>query len=72
MESLVDRIDFPASNQIAYLNTASVCLVYKDAHETTVRWMQDLADGYDIRIEQELLGHKDVRTAMVYAHILHR
>ena len=31
-----------------------------------------LAAGYDIRTVQELLGHKDVRTAMVYAHALRR
>ena len=27
-----------------------------------------LADGYDIRTVQELLGHKDVRTTMIYTH----
>jgi site-specific recombinase XerD len=31
-----------------------------------------LAHGYDIRTVQELLGHKDVRTTMVYTHILNR
>ncbi len=29
-------------------------------------------DGYDIRTVQELLGHKDVRTTMVYSHVLNR
>ncbi len=28
-----------------------------------------LQDGYDIRVVQELLGHKDVRTTMIYLHV---
>jgi len=31
-----------------------------------------LEDGYDIRTVKELLGHKDVRTTMVYTHVLNR
>ena len=30
---------------------------------------QMLANGYDIRTIQELLGHKDIRTTMVYTHV---
>jgi integron integrase len=31
-----------------------------------------LDSGYDIRTVQELLGHKDIRTTMVYTHVLNR
>jgi len=31
-----------------------------------------LEDGYDIRTVQELLGHEEAKTIMVYTHVLKR
>lgn len=31
-----------------------------------------LEKGYDIRTVQELLGHKDVETTMIYTHVLQK
>lgn len=33
---------------------------------------QLIEDGYDIRTVQELLGHADVKTTMIYTHVLNR
>lgn len=37
-----------------------------------VRHQVVIRDGYDIRTVQELLGHKDLNTTMIYTHVLNR
>ena len=31
-----------------------------------------LESGYDIRTVQELLGHKDLNTKMIYTHVMNK
>ena len=45
MGPLVDKDAFPASRRCAYLNTASIALLFSDALSAMESWQRELAEG---------------------------
>jgi integron integrase len=65
-ESLIQKAVSQAA-RLAELTKRVTCHTFRHSFATHL-----LVDGYDIRTVQELLGHKDVKTTMIYTHVLNR
>jgi site-specific recombinase XerD len=62
-ESFLQKVVKQALRQTDIAKPAS-CHTFRHSFATHL-----LEDGYDIRLVQQLLGHADVRTTMIYTHV---
>ena len=61
------QLAFKEARLAAWIAKPATCHTLRHAFAT-----HPLEDGYDILTVQELLGHKNVSTTMIYTHVLNR
>ena len=65
-ESLMQKAVKTAVREAGIIKNAT-CNTFRHSFETHL-----LEKGHDIRTVQKLLGHSDVRTTMIYTHVLNK
>ena len=65
-ESIIQRAVKDAVMRVG-LTKRATCHTFRHSFATHL-----LESGSDIRTAQELLGHNDVKTTMIYTHVLNR